>query len=99
MLVLAKIAQRSVESDHQSHRFSMLIVRETIHFSGSLWERWDRGDEFYLYLQILFTNLKKGNFFTHRSHNDTTNINYVLETLSETFGAFVEKFCFGGHNW
>jgi hypothetical protein len=30
--------------------------------------RWDSGDESYLYSQILFTNLKKGNFFTHRSH-------------------------------
>jgi hypothetical protein len=31
--------------------------------------RWDRGDESYLYLQILFsTNLKKVLFFTSRSH-------------------------------
>jgi hypothetical protein len=30
--------------------------------------RWDSWDESYLYLQILFTNLKKGIFFTHRSH-------------------------------
>jgi hypothetical protein len=31
--------------------------------------RWDSGDESYLYLRILFTNLKKGRFFTHRSRS------------------------------
>jgi hypothetical protein len=54
--LLAKISQRLVESDYLSHRFSMLIVPEAIRFSGKPLEHWVRGDESYLYLQILFNN-------------------------------------------
>jgi hypothetical protein len=41
--------------------------------------RWDRVDESYLYLQILFTNYKKGTFFLAGLIVITSKVRYLQE--------------------
>jgi hypothetical protein len=65
----------------------MLIVLYERRFSSRAFrsDRWDSGDESYLYLQILFTNLKKVRFFcTGFMHGTPAHIPVAWRSLAPT---------------